>query len=72
MPGIDGVELHNRLTNLGLSIPTIFITAYLNDEIRTRVLSAGAICFLYKPFDGQTMLRCIEDALNSKSRNTHS
>jgi FixJ family two-component response regulator len=72
MPGLDGVELQNRLTNLGLSIPTIFITAYPNDEIRTRTLSAGAICFLYKPFDGQTLLRCIEDALNRRSRKTHS
>jgi FixJ family two-component response regulator len=72
MPDIDGVELQNRLTNLGLSIPTIFITAYPNDEIRTRVLNAGAICILYKPFDGQTLLRCIEDALNRGSRKTHS
>jgi FixJ family two-component response regulator len=72
MPGIDGVELQNRLANLGLSIPTIFVTAYPNDEIRNRMLSAGAICFLYKPFDTQTLLRCIEDALKRGSRKTRS
>src|SRR6267142_3448106 len=28
MPGISGVQLQNRLADLGLSIPTIFITVY--------------------------------------------
>ena len=72
MSDIDGVELQNRLINLGLSIPTIFITAHPNDEIRTRVLNAGAICILYKPFDLKALLRCIEDALNRGSRKAHS
>ena len=67
MPGINGVELQDRLVDLGLSIPTIFITAYPNDEVRTRVLSAGAVCFLHKPFDGQSLIRCIDDALKGRS-----
>jgi FixJ family two-component response regulator len=67
MPDINGAELQDRLADLGLSIPTIFITAYPNDEIRTRVLSAGAVGFLHKPFDGHSLIRCIDDALNRRS-----
>jgi len=67
MPDINGAELQDRLADLGLSIPTIFITAYPNDEVRTRVLNAGAVGFLHKPFDGKSLIRCIEDALNGRS-----
>jgi FixJ family two-component response regulator len=67
MPDIDGVELQNRLADLGLNIPTIFITAYPNEEVHTRALSLGAVCFLHKPFDAQSLLRCIDDALDRRS-----
>jgi FixJ family two-component response regulator len=64
MPGISGVQLQDRLAAFGLSIPTIFITAYPDDSVRTRVLSSGAVCFLLKPFDAQSLIECIENALN--------
>jgi len=67
MPDINGLELQGRLTDLGLSIPTIFITAYPNDAVRARVLEAGAICFLHKPFDGQSLIQCIDNALNRQA-----
>ena len=64
MPGISGVQLQNRLADLGLSIPTIFITAYPDDSVRTRVLGSGAVCFLLKPFDSQSLIECLDDALD--------
>jgi FixJ family two-component response regulator len=64
MPGISGVQLQDRLADFGLSIPTIFITAYPDDSVRMRVLSSGAVCFLLKPFDAQSLIECIDDALN--------
>ena len=66
MPDISGVELQECLADLGLSIPMIFITAYPDDAVRTRVLSAGAVCFLHKPFDGQSLMQCIGDALQRR------
>jgi FixJ family two-component response regulator len=66
MPGISGVQLQDRLADLGLSIPTIFITAYPDDSVRTRVLGSGAVCFLLKPFDAQPLVECIDDALNRR------
>ena len=64
MPGISGVQLQDRLADLGLSIPTIFITAYPDDSVRTRVLGSGAVCFLLKPFDAQSLIESIDHALN--------
>src|SRR5258708_28624589 len=63
MPDISGVELQGRLTDLRLSIPTIFITAYPDDAVRTRVLSAGAVCFLHKPLHSQSLVPCINNAM---------
>jgi FixJ family two-component response regulator len=68
MPDIDGVELQDRLADLGWSIPMIFITAYPDDAIRTRVLNAGAVGFLHKPFDAQSLIRCVDDALGRRTK----
>jgi FixJ family two-component response regulator len=64
MPGMSGVELQRTLKARNLAIPLIFITAYPNDRIRKQALDAGAVCFLNKPFDGDTIIECIERALS--------
>jgi FixJ family two-component response regulator len=65
MPEMSGVELQEALNAAGESPPIIFITAFPNDAIRERVLAAGAFCFLSKPCDGDTIVRCVEDAVRS-------
>ena len=66
MPLMTGIELHNRLRALGHNIPTILVTAYPNDEARTRALAAGVVCYLRKPFDKDALIRCVRSALQSK------
>jgi len=63
MPGMSGVELQEHLIARGHSMPTIFITAFLDDRIRERAIRSGAVCFLTKPFDGPRLLECVERAL---------
>jgi FixJ family two-component response regulator len=67
MPGISGLELQQALTARDLRIPMIFITAYPDERVRTKALDGGAICFLNKPFDGATIVKCIERALSVRS-----
>jgi FixJ family two-component response regulator len=69
MPQMTGLDLHNSLTRLGNEIPTILITAYPSDDIRTRALQAGVICFLTKPFDESDLLNCIQAALDRAKGN---
>jgi FixJ family two-component response regulator len=44
-------------------VPFIFITAFPDESVRARVLKAGAIGFLAKPFAGPTLINCLATAL---------
>ena len=65
MPGMNGLELYDRLIALGKSIPTIVITAFPQDTDRIRALRAGVACYLPKPVDENALARCITLALGS-------
>jgi FixJ family two-component response regulator len=68
MPGITGDELYRRLIDDGRTIPTILVTAYPNDRVRTRALSDGVICYLHKPFVQNNLMSCVRKALDSDRR----
>ena len=68
MPGLSGLELHCRLLAEGHHTPVIFITAFPNDSLRARVLEAGAACFLTKPFNGESLIQCLETILKQQDR----
>ena len=63
MQGMSGPDLHNRLLASGRPIPTILITAYPNESVRTRALEAGVKGFLIKPFNDEDLVVCIRSAL---------
>ena len=65
MPGMTGLELHDRLVASGEPIPTILITAYPDETARTRAARAGVSCYLTKPFREDDLLNCIRSVLNS-------
>ncbi len=63
MPTMTGDMLQKALLAAGRHFPIIFMTAFPTDEVRRRVMANGAHCFLSKPSDGDTIIRCIENAL---------
>ena len=63
MPGMSGIELQTLLLTQGHRAPFIFITAFSEETVRAQALSAGAICFLTKPFDKLTLIKCLDTAL---------
>jgi FixJ family two-component response regulator len=65
MPGMTGIELHDRLIASSKPIPTIIITAFPRDGDRARALEAGVLCYLVKPVDEKELLTCIKTALAS-------
>src|SRR4030095_7847927 len=58
MPGMTGPELHRKLAGLGERIPTIFVTAYPDEEVRRRALAGGVSCYLTKPVVEADLLAC--------------
>jgi FixJ family two-component response regulator len=70
MPGISGVELQDTLIEQGHNLPIIFVTAYPEDRVRTRVLAAGAIDFLSKPFSDDELIGSIGAALGDSAPDT--
>jgi FixJ family two-component response regulator len=65
MPGISGLELQAKLNAEHCRIPTIFITAHGDAQMRMQALRAGAVEFLAKPFDDEALLDTIRAALDS-------
>ena len=68
MPGMTGLDLHNRLVGSGNVIPTILITAFPNDRDRMRALQNGVRWYLTKPFSENELLACIREALKTDGR----
>jgi len=56
MPGMSGLELHNRLVEAGTPIPTILMTAFPNDIDKASALQAGVVGYLTKPFNETELL----------------
>jgi FixJ family two-component response regulator len=65
MPVMTGVKLHRHLIDSGYTIPTILVTAYADDDVRTRALKDGVLCYLRKPVDEKDLKRCLQMALKS-------
>jgi PAS domain S-box-containing protein len=67
MPGLNGLELQEALKSQGYHTPVILITGYPNEKHRIRALENGAVGYLSKPFDEQTLIECLRVAIKSRS-----
>jgi FixJ family two-component response regulator len=67
MPGSNGLELQEALKAQGYQTPIILITAYPNENYRTRALENGAIGFLSKPFNDGSLMECLTTAIKLRS-----
>jgi two-component system response regulator FixJ len=64
MPGINGLELQQRLRALGSSVPVIIITSSTGPTTRVRALEGGARAFLTKPVSNNVLIHHLKSALN--------
>ncbi len=70
MPGMSGPELQTKLNQQGLpTLPIIFISGHGDVPLAVRVMKAGAIDFLTKPFNDQVLLESINKALRIDQTN---
>jgi Response regulator len=64
LPGMSGVELQEQLNAQGIGIPIVFMTAHGDMPMVRKVLKAGAIEFLIKPFQKEELLQAVEQAFS--------
>ena len=68
MPGMTGLELHDRLIASGEPIPIILITAFPDEKSRERALQTRVIGYLTKPFSEDDLLACLAQVLGAAKR----
>ncbi len=66
MPGMSGLELLGRLSEIGIDLPIIVVTGHGDVPTTVRAMKAGAVDFIEKPIDETHLLTAIEDALAEK------
>ena len=66
MPGMSGPDLQRELTRRNQPIPIVFITANEDSSECARVLDAGAVSCLIKPFSETALLRAVTKAIQTE------
>lgn len=63
LPGLNGLELQERVAAERIEMPIIFITGYGDVRMTVRAMKAGAVEFLTKPFSDDVLLNAIRHAI---------
>ncbi len=66
MPEMDGIALTLALKRLNPDVRVVAASGLSNPEHETKSISAGAKCFLPKPYDVETLLRGLTETLQSR------
>jgi len=65
MPGLGGLELQEKLNDMGSTLPIIFITGHGDVPMAVEAMQKGAVDFIQKPFRDQELLDRVSEALTT-------
>jgi len=68
MPGMDGMQLQEALSEHGILLPVIFLTGHGNIPMSVRAIKAGAVDFLTKPVTREKLMECVRSAIQAGER----
>jgi len=63
MPGLTGLDLQDALRAAGQRVSIVFITGHRDVPVSVKAMKAGAVDFLTKPVDAETLLGAIRQAV---------
>jgi FixJ family two-component response regulator len=69
MPGMSGLELQQRLTEMHAILPIVFITGHGDVPMAVEAMQHGAVDFIQKPFRDQDLIDRINQALEKDNAN---
>lgn len=67
LPVMGGFDVMNMLAQRGICLPVIVITGRGDTQTKTRALETGAVAFLEKPVDDQSLIGAIQTALHART-----
>ena len=70
MPAGMGFSVAQRLQDMHITIPIIFISGSRLEGIRDMADELGAVAFLEKPYDAEELLNTVADALKARELET--
>src|SRR4051812_7290048 len=68
IPGENGLQFQQRLTDRGIQVPIIFISGHGDIPSSVRAMKGGAIDFLPKPYDEKQLLSAVANAIDQDTR----
>jgi len=66
MPGMDGIELLEKIRFLDNATPVLLMTAYADFDIAVKAIQKGAFDFIIKPYRPPALIHSVEKGLNFK------
>jgi len=68
MPGLTGPDLQQELLRRNILIPVVFLTAHGDTRTGIEAMKGGAVDYLLKPVDEESLFDAIERALDQDVR----
>lgn len=62
MPGMSGLDLHDRLLESGLHLPVVYMTGHGDVSLAVQAMQKGAVSFLEKPFAEEALEQALQRA----------
>lgn len=63
MPGMDGLQLIDRLKSQGSKLPVIVVTGHGDVPLAVKAMKSGAVDFIEKPYSNDTIVQVVRQAL---------
>jgi two-component system response regulator FixJ len=70
MPEVSGIDMLQRLRELGLTLPVIVITGHGDVPLAVEAMKLGAADFFEKPFDDDALLAAVRGALSKEGESS--
>ncbi|HVP37790.1 MAG TPA: sigma-54 dependent transcriptional regulator [Candidatus Saccharimonadales bacterium] len=67
MPGMDGMELQQRINEVDPSATVVFITAHATVDTAVQALKAGAFDYVTKPVDPDHLSHIVQNAMKQRA-----
>jgi FixJ family two-component response regulator len=68
MPGLSGLDLQKELAASGSTLSVVFMTGHGTIPMSVQAMKDGAVEFLEKPFDDQTLIDAVREALKKNQQ----